>query len=175
MTSLRRLFFHLVCAIFLAGCARQADVGNPVRFTEGALTFDYPRNWKITSNEPLGEGRLIMLEAPGSALLTITAFAPGADVSLKDYGANLKENMADSTLGLLMSFKNQGVRQDDEALELKFTVSVAGVHVPHTQEVTRHVFGNVTVFCMSQVADEDRQLVQAGFDLVRKSLARVEK
>ncbi len=167
---MRRLFFYLVCAVFFTGCARQADTGNPVRFTEGALTFDYPGNWKVSTNDPLGEGRLVMLEEPGSALLTVTAFAPGMEVSLKDYGANLKENMTDSTLGLLMNIKSRGVRQENEALELKFTVSVAGVRVPHTQEVTRHVFGNVTVFCMSQVSDEDRHLVQAGFDLVRGSL-----
>ena len=53
---------------------------------------------------------------------------------------------------------------------LTFTVSMAMVSVPHTQVVTRHVFGDVTLFCMSQASDEDMHLVQAGFDLIRGSL-----
>lgn len=111
-----------------------------------------------------------MLEEPGSAIVTITAYPPGVDVSLADYGKSLKENMTGGSLGRLMRMKDQGVRQDTELLKYKFTVSMAMVSVPHTQVVTRHVFGDVTLFCMSQASDEDMHLVQAGFDLIRGSL-----
>jgi hypothetical protein len=76
----------------------------------------------------------------------------------------------DERVAGLVNMKQEREHAEGESLEFKFTVSIGSVHVPHTQVVTRHVFGDVALFCMSQVADEDRHLVQAGFDMVRSSL-----
>lgn len=171
--TMKVLSWILIClalAVGFTGCERQADSANPVHFKEGTLAFDYPANWKVTSNDPLGEGRLVILGGPGSVLVTIAAFSPGVAVSLEDYGRMIKENMTDSALGILLRMKPQEGHTERESMEFRFTVSIGSVHVPHTQVLTRHVFGDATLFCMSQVADEDRHLVQAGFDLVRDSL-----
>lgn len=171
MKAILRLFLVLILIVCCSGCARQANTESPARFSEGPLRFDYPGNWKVTTNEPLGSGRLVILEEPGSAIVTVTTYPSGQDVTLESYGKLLKEHMTTSKLGMLMKITDHGSRETPASLEFKFIISVGSIQVPHTMEVTQHVLGGHTLFCMSQVADEDRHLVQAGFDLIRGSLA----
>jgi hypothetical protein len=152
----------------VVGCTRQADVSKPQHFRDEVVSFDYPSNWKITKNEGLRSGRLIFVEAPNSAVVILTVLNPEIDVALDEYANDFKTNLG--TAAPFRLVKNSAMSANASGIDCKFSLELVGVKVPHTANITKHVFGDIKVICLTQVADEDRRRVDAGFRLIRRTL-----
>jgi hypothetical protein len=51
------------------GCGEtQADLSTPKTHKSGAVTFDYPKNWRITEDLVTPEIHYLFVETPGDAL-----------------------------------------------------------------------------------------------------------
>jgi hypothetical protein len=171
MLSLRLTFLGAVLAL-AGGCTRQADMARPRTFRDAGIVFDYPGNWKITKNETNPYGRLIFVEEPGSALAILTVYGAAFDVSLEGYAEEFRKNIG--TQVPFNMLRHSSVAAREGAIDCKYSLQFAGINVPHTANLTKHVFGDIKVICLTQVADEDRRLVDAGFGLVRKTLGVVD-
>ena len=162
---MRSLLLTVVCSqLILAGCERPADTSRPKHFQDGGISFDYPGNWKITKNETLSSGRLFFLETTGSAVFVLTVYNSGLDIALEDYAENFRKSLGEKVPFHLL--KHPDMAAADAGIDCKYSL----LDVPHTANITKHVFGEITVICVSQVADEDRNLVTTGFALVRRTL-----
>ena len=162
------LVFPFVALFLMAGCERRADVSPLMTFREGTLEFDYPKNWRVTQNQVLSMARLVQVEAPDSALAVVTVYAKEQDVNLRAYADSLMSGIKEAVP--VGKVEKNTISGDDDSLNVSYSLRLAGVEVPHTTNITLHRLADANVICMTQVADEDRRLVQPGFDAIRRSL-----
>jgi hypothetical protein len=158
----------LVAVLAVSSCERRADVAKPKTYTRESLAFEYPRNWRVTKDQALSNAGLVEIEAPGNAVALMTIFPENADVNLRRYAETILRHIEEKVpIGTVDSGT---ITQNQDAIDLKYSMTLLGVKVPHSSCITLHRFQRGKVICFTQVADEDRRLVQPGFDLIRKTL-----
>jgi len=167
--AMSRVLLLLAAIAFLGGCARQADVSKTKHFQNRGITFDYPQNWRITKDEQNESFSLIYVEGPGSVLTILSVFNADMDISLEKYTADFIESMR---LGVPLNwFKLTSTSAKPEMTDVRFSIRIGDIDTPITANLSKREMGGLQVICLTQEADEDRHLVQAGFDLIRQSLA----
>ena len=144
----------------------------PRHFRDAGVSFDYPGNWEITENKALPSGRLIFLEEPGSAIVILTIYGPAFDVVLEEYVDEFRQSIGSSVPFSLL--RHTSFEAKAAGLDCKYSIQLAGIDVPHTANFTKHVLGENKVVCLTQVADEDRHLVDVGFELIRRTLSTID-
>lgn len=164
-----------VVALFLA-LGAPVSAAEPAKGTALAregVAFEHPADWKATVQESEG-GPIILLEEPGDAIATVAIFKEGVNVSLDEYAANYIDNII-SELPRTVTVKRTGQSVRAGVMDVKFVLTFQGSDLPTTTNVSRHDIAGRTVFCVTQVADEDRKKVQPGFDLIRRTLGAAKK
>jgi hypothetical protein len=162
----------MVFAALLNGCARQADVSKTKHYADRGVSFDYPGNWRIAETKELSIARLLVLKEPGNAVMLLTVYNPGVSVSLPDYSKKFSESLQKSIpFGIFKELGATDVHEPEgERIDLKCMLKMAIVDLPYTVNVRKRVLDGFTLITVTQVPDEKRALVAAGFDLVHRTL-----
>jgi hypothetical protein len=165
----RPVILLLLIALALPACERPADLSKTHVFSEYGIAFEYAANWNVKERENSSAARIIYIEEPGDALVIISVFRGSARISPRGYADAYASSLSDAIpFGLV---KAKVVPRTEETVDVTFTLASA---VPHTANVTLHGFERVSVICLTQVADDNRKNVQAGFDLIRRTLRSTE-
>ena len=165
----RILIIWFTVGFLLSGCGRPADTSVAQHYHGRGITFEYPAPWKIGKEVAQGVSYLILVEEPGAAIVNFTLFPAEQNHSLEEYTElYLKDLEAELRPNI---FQRTGTDRSPGHIDVRFSLKFGSISLPCTVNVTRHEQGKSTVFCVTQVADEDRAGVQAAFDRMRHSLA----
>lgn len=179
MKVLRNLKYLLVLPLLailiaLSGLGKKApDDGSPKSLHSGEIAFDYPRDWWITTDIELEGFHQIIVEAVGKAMVILHSDA--VDES-DDVLADAKTFSADAATETPFGEVSKSVFEElpesggYQRVRENFGISVLGKSVPHQRIYASRVFGERRVFLVFQAAVEDLGKVEAGFELILRTL-----
>lgn len=156
-----RLALTSLIVAFCAGCAL-APMTGPRLYQGGDMTFSLPEAWKIT----LHGGGHAFIEAPGEAVVLVRRFPVGQDPGLERFARDFsRSTQAWTPIGRIRSdgFSRPTRSGADSVLRERFTITFAGVDVPHTRTYHRRTGTTGVFYLMTQVADEDAAAAEPGF------------
>ena len=173
----RRLFRILLALSFLSlfsGCGEpQADLSAPKTHRSGAITFDYPKNWKITEDSVEPEMHYLFVESPGDAIATFQSFPIDESRSLTDFAKEFTES-AKTEMPLLKVAKSTFTDVPEvsgyEWIAEEFDVSLLTESIPYRRLYGTKEIDDRQVFLIFQITKEDFAKAEPGFDLIRDSL-----
>ncbi|MEO0453356.1 MAG: hypothetical protein AAFY98_04380 [Verrucomicrobiota bacterium] len=157
-----------------AGCGEpQADLSTPKTHRSGAITFDYPKNWRVTEESAASEIHYLFVESPGDVLVILHSYpADGAD-DLTAFARDFSESAATETL-IGKIERSKFTDMPDTAgyswIVEGFEINLLGESFPHQRFYGTKEIGGRQIFLILQVATEDYSKVEAGFQLIRESL-----
>lgn len=171
MKNSRNLTLSLLCVLLLAsfGCqAESVQDQDDKTFNKKGVTFQHPANWRIGTDENFGESRLLIVNAPNNALVTIQINGSEGAESLETYAKDYSRIAAQEVRsGGKLSDEKMGKQKKDprgfELIEEAFTVEVTGHKVPHDRKFYRKEFGKHVCFFVCQSSKENLAKVEKGF------------
>jgi hypothetical protein len=170
------LALTLLASAFVVGCGResgQADVENPTVYSKDGLRFKMPGNWHVSEDDAGEAVRSVSVNEPGHALLLIHIFpvqlAPELQVWARRFAKHTRDNARTDSVSNSV-FGSVGAEGGFEMLSETFSVTHWGATTPHTREYRKRGFGKQVCLVLTQVSDEDRPRVSAGFQQVTGSL-----
>jgi hypothetical protein len=180
--TLKRLGATTVVVASMWACTQKT----PVVYEKDRLSFTYFSNWQITGDKLVADGdaRLITIEGPRDAVMTLTRFAGDNPTSLEDYAKVLDEERAEGAkkaFGGYLPLKTGQTNtertsmmiagQKQSGLMQTFVVRLLGTEVPHRAIVVMIEGGGDKWFLMAQASTEDWKSVESGFQKVLDTLA----
>ncbi len=163
----------------ILACGGAPDLDSPKTLTTQRISFDYPGNWTIESEQSRNEGLLMGLhevEGTDSAMVFVTAYDAQAPFAAHDVAEMYIDALPGQLMGMEMEVTGRGTTtatvagQSREGAEVRFTARLFDVDVPHTVQVFTLQSQQRTASVIVQVADEDRAMEQPGIDLVLQTL-----
>lgn len=163
----------------LGGCGEpHADLSKPKTHQSGAITFDYPKNWRITEESVGPEIHYLIVETPGDAIVILQSYPTGEAYDLTAFCKEFSESAATETpMGRMAKSRFADIPDAggyDWIVE-DFVVTLLGESVPHRRLYGTKDIGDRQVFLIFQVATEDYSKAEAGFQLIRDSLRSINK
>ena len=166
-----RLFVPLI-ALSAASCVDlagepAADTKN-IEYRKDGLAFSHPANWKVTEDNPEIGARYLFVESPGDALVMIFLFSDepeGLEAFAKDFAQNRAQAEANVRIDgsrFKPHTRTVGERKYEGFVET-FNVTVLDNALQHTCYYYQTDDG---VHVCAQVATEDLQQVEPGFDTI---------
>lgn len=173
------LSLFLLCACTLLACESSADTANPRSYNKDGISFQYPGNWKVESDEFDASGfRTIIVETPGDGLAMVQYFTVAPVTSTEDYAKLFAQVTKDEVpIGQITpsvykdyTYTNPISRQVITGVQERFAIEILGERVPHVRAYVgfNEQFPKSVFIC--QVASEDLELVKPGCDQVLHSL-----
>lgn len=163
----------------IVGCGEpHADLSSPKTHRSGDITFDYPNNWRITDDLVMPEVHLLFVETPGNALVILQSYPIGEADDLTAFSKDFAETAATETpIGKMVgsTFAEMPDAGGYEWIAEDFNITVLGESVPHRRLYGTKKLGDRQAFLILQVATEDYQNAEAGFQLIRNSLRSNQK
>jgi len=163
----------LALALMLVGCGEsEADVGNPQHYSKDGVEFDYPGNWEVTDDAQNAEGRYLLIESPGDALMMIHIYSGSDALGIQAFASNFAKLAEENTpIGdvTASTFSNVTHSGGYEELTEQMSITVLGETVPLTRTYRRKAIGSNVCVLVGHVVDEDRSLVVGGFEQVFSS------
>ena len=161
----------LVLALVLTGCGeRKAEVSKPTKFVHGRVSFDYPGNWEVTTDEVVDDFHVFMLETPGEAFVYLTAFeVEEGEASLRD---EAKEFSKELELDVALVKSGESTMADEEArngferIRERMTFSVLGEKIVQERLHAGKTIAGLRVYLVVHAVGEDFAKVEPGFDLI---------
>jgi len=164
----------LICLFWVIGCGEtEADISSPKTHTSGELTFNYPKNWKITQDSVMPGIQNLFVETPGDALVILQSYPRGVADDLATFAKSFSASAsAEMPLGEVTHSRFRDILKDggDERIIEDFEISVLGESIPHQRIFESQDVAERKVFLIFQVATEDLTKVEDGFDLISTSL-----
>ena len=174
--KMKRLLLLPALAFFglLAGCGEpKADLSKPKTHRSGTLTFNYPKNWRVTEESVTPEFHCLFVESPGDALVILQSYSTDGADNLTEFSKNFSESAATERPTGTMD-KSQFAELPDAAgyswIVENFEINLLGESIPLQRFYGTKDIGGKQVFLILQVATEDYSTVEAGFHLIRDSL-----
>ena len=177
-----RPFLLLAAPLFLglfAGCGEpQADLSTPKIHQSGGISFEYPKNWRITEDSVTPEIHYLFVETPGDALVILQSYPTGEADDLTAFSKEFSESatteapigkIAKSTFSNIPDAGGYGWIVED------FEINLLGESVPHRRLYGSKEIGERLVFLILQAATEDYSKAEAGFQLIRDTLRDIPK
>lgn len=161
-----------------AGCGEpQADISTPRTHRSGAITFDYPGNWKISDELVTPEIHSLFVETPGDAIVIFQSYPTEEAEDLPTFTKAFSSSAATGTpIGMIVGSTFSDITEADgyEWIVEDFNINLLGVSVPHRRLYGSKMIGERQAFLIFQVAIEDSAKAEAGFHLIRNSLRGVQ-
>lgn len=158
----------------LAGCSEpKADLSAPKTHQSGGITFDYPKNWTVTEDEPMPEFHYLFVETPGDALVIYQSYPQEDAIDLLEY---VEAFSSETSSAIPIGEMTQGAPKTlppsngFDWVQEDFSINLLGEKTPHQRIYGSKVLGDRTLFLVLQVATEDAANVMPGFDLIRSTL-----
>ena len=174
-----RILIALPILGLLAGCGElQADLSTPKTHRSGAITFEYPKNWKITEDSVSPEIHYLFVETPGDALVIFQSYPMDEADGLTDFAKAFSESAATETpVGKIVksTFADVPKAHGYKWIAEKFSINLLGESVPHRRLYGTKKIGDRQVFLILQAATEDYAKAEPGFELIRKSVRSINK
>ena len=170
MQRLQSLFIFL-SILLIAGCKeRSADLDSPKSYSSEQITFQYPGNWKVTSDNIPGN---LTLETPGDAIVIVQSHPPSPDPDITNLAKKFSEDfIAETPIGeiaveSMTELENQAGYQ--RILE-KFNITLLGQKIPHHRLYAGKGTENHSFLLIFQAPSDDFEKTLTGFELILKSL-----
>ena len=188
----------MVILLSVWGCGeRAAQVQQPLDYRKAGVSFQYPPAktpswlagiretlnvrlnfpkgiWKVTQEMHELGIHYLFVESPGDAVMIVQAYPDDGDEDMKlkafvkDFSGSAREDTPVGSFG--PSTFDDVVREGRyESITERFSISLLGQSVPHIRVYKRAVVQNKVCILIAQVATEDLEKVQPGFELVFKS------
>ncbi len=168
------LLIALPFLLLLEGCGEpKADLSTPKTHTSGAITFNYPKNWKITEDSVTPEIRYLFVETPGDALVILQSYPAGEASNIEVFSKKFSESTsAETPIGEIAKSTFTDIPDSGgfNWIAENFEISLLGHSVPHRRLYGTKEIGGRQVFLILQVATEDFSKAEPGFQLIRDSL-----
>ena len=167
----RLLILFCLLLLTLPGLTETApQVEKPQYYNKNGLTLTYPGDWKMESDDNLEGGRVLLLESPDNAIITVFILSEDDQRDLeqiaKDYGEIFKDSLPEAFTVTTTSLK----AVDDTRWRELFRIDFMGEFVPHIREYKLTRSGNSRVVFVSQVASDERDIVLPAFKMIEDSL-----
>ena len=170
------IILTLLC-IMSACSEREADIRNQTKYEKEGLTFTYPANWVVTEDIENEGGRFIFVESPGDAIVKIEIYPFDESFELKEFVELDIEGLAREIPGILAMEGGNEIKEiktsingiDFSGYKYDFNVSIVNIDVPHVSEFYSFSSPNKVAYLTNQVASEDLEKVNTGFQLVLSS------
>lgn len=156
--------------------ARNEIIGKTTRYEGNGLAFSYNNNWKITGDELRGKVRWISIESDNNAVFIIAIVPSELSIDLNNFAANIeKERPSSIALGRVSETKTSEISRSikgeiSNGIRHKFSVTLLGENVPHTQDFFLIKTEEANVITMIQAPDEDWKNSDEGFQVIFDSL-----
>ncbi|KLN61794.1 hypothetical protein WH96_05740 [Kiloniella spongiae] len=160
----------LLLAFALFSCEEQADLSNSQAYTKDGVSFTLPGNWTVVEDIVEENFRYISIESSGDAVAGISLFYNGVRIELEDYIDLIIESFNDElpvgsrNRGEVFEFTPDNTENIARAIRNQFAITLASVEVPHTSDFYEMKTDRDYVIIFTQVSDQDKHLVQQGFD-----------
>lgn len=167
----------LLFVAMLAGCETPLDVSKTEEYSNNGISFTLPAAWDVTEDEDFEGFRYLSIEGSDTAALIANSYPIEASPTLNDYVHDMVEaSVSDLTLGsrdkgTVSEITTTIGTQAFKGVQNTFTISMFGVDVPFTAKFYRRESASRVVYIMSQVATEDLDEVEKGFELVIASFS----
>ena len=169
-----RILLALSLLSLFAGCGEpKADLSAPNTHRSGAITFDYPKNWKITEDSVNPELHYLVVESPGDAIVIFQSFPIDESNSLTAFSKEFSKSAeTEMPLGKAAqsTFTDVPEVSGYKWIAEEFNINLLGESVPHRRLYGTKEIDDRQVFLIFQVAKEDFAKAEPGFDLIRNSL-----
>tara|TARA_Y100001970_G_scaffold205492_1_gene250248 strand:+ start:1731 stop:2270 length:540 start_codon:yes stop_codon:yes gene_type:complete len=172
-------YLSFIALFFQLGCETAAKIDNPKIYRSEGIYFEYPSNWTVNSNEYFDDATLVTIESTGDAIVIISVYNQGYDLSLEEFSSYFSEipdefEEDNPLLGKISTFSSStfsNIKTVDsyKILTEKYFITVLGESFPHTRTYRRKIASGRVCFVMSQVPDEDYSKVVKGFELISSS------
>ena len=166
---------HSILAIALclvSACEREADLDNLAEYSNGDMKFTMPGNWAVTEDVEEDGFRYLFIETSGDAIVVITAYPLEDSIPLRDYVDWTIESSVEEfpigsrDAGSVMEIRKPVADRVYGGFRNEFVVTLAGIEVPHTATYFGFATKRRAAYISTQVATEDLDKVDRGFDLV---------
>ena len=160
----------LLLAFFLFSCDEAADLSNSQTYMKNGVSFMLPGNWKVVDDFTEEGFRYIDIATSSDAVAGISVFSNGATISLEDYvdliidSFNEMLPVGSRNRGEILALKADNKRNVAKVIRNKFAITLASVEVPHTADFFQMKTNSDLVIIFTQTPDDDKELVQKGFD-----------
>ena len=162
----------VILLLAFSGCEKSADVVNVQEYSQAGVAFSLPGNWQVSEDVIEGTYRYIIVETPGDALFMLNQYSKADSMSLAEF-VEFRSDALSSELpfGQLSSLDRYAVEVviDGEmrrGIKNKIDIVVLGQTVPHEQTYFKLSQRRNDIFLITQVAEEDKSLVDPGFELI---------
>ncbi|SHK41771.1 hypothetical protein SAMN02745181_3770 [Rubritalea squalenifaciens DSM 18772] len=176
--QLVRFALLLPILLFCSCNSGKPDLSSPKSYHSSNFTFQYPGDWKITSDEDDGEEHIVQLE---SGLMTTVSVRVIKDeeFSCMDLANVLRQNTGDD-LGDKVTVAKSTLTPMDDAhgyswAEEKYTLDSDGLKLNFTVHYGCKTAGGDTLLVYFQTTDSSWERVSPGFDLIRDSFSAVQE
>lgn len=169
----------LVSFYLLVGCGvPKADLSTPRTYRSGDITFDYPKNWKVTDESVTSDRHCIFVDSPGDALIILQSRPADWAGDLTAFCKSFSESSAtELTIGRFEQIKITNL--PDAAgyswVVEDFEIDLLGESVPHQRFYGTKSIGGKQYYLVLQVPTGELLKVEAGFHLIRDSLRSSQK
>lgn len=164
----------------LGGCRWRAPTPAG-RYEKDGLGFEYLAGWTV-KKDTQKHARIVVVEGPHHAVLTVSVFAANVDISLETFandvaerrGENVKKRLTVAGVNLGAEGESTPLTPTERSIagtktrgvEQQTVLKVVGVPIPHTMQHFITHMGGRTIVLMDQVADEERSKVNAGIQKI---------
>ncbi|WP_085909008.1 hypothetical protein [Kiloniella majae] len=165
----------LVLAFVLFACEEAADLSNSQSYVKDGVSFKLPGNWKVVEDITEEGFRYISIESSGDAVAGVSLFHNGVRIELEDYIDLIIENfnaelpVGSRNRGEVFEFTPDYKENVAKAIRNQFAITLASVEVPHTSDFYEMRTNSDFAIIFTQVSDEDKELIQKGFDQIINS------
>ena len=170
---LTQLLSTLLITTIFTGCGEpKADVSTPQTHSSGAITLDYPKNWKITEESITSGIHSFFIETNGNALVIFQSYPAEDADDLPVFSKSFSYAATETPVGKIAGATFAGLPNEDgfEWILEDFTINLLGESIPHRRLYGTKDVGGKRLFLILQVASEDSAKIESGFQLIRKSL-----
>ena len=167
-----------------ATCALKKVVAE--KYEKDGLSFTHFSNWVIKEDKLLAEGkaRLITIEGPENAVLTLSRFSAANLISLESYArtlANQRKEALKKQLGGVVPLSEEASEtgpatmniagENRVGLSQKFNIRLLGIDVPHVANFFMVEHGGYQWILMIQAPAEKWNRVESGCQKILDTLA----
>jgi hypothetical protein len=170
---LTQLLSTLLITILFMGCGEpKADVSTPKTHSSGAITLDYPKNWKITEESITSGLHSFFIETNGNALVVFHSYPAEDADELPVFSKSFSDAATETPIGKIADATFATLPNEDgfDWILEDYTMNFLGESIPHRRLYGTKDIGGKRLFLILQVAAEASAKVESGFQLIRKSL-----
>ena len=149
-------------------------------FKKSGVSFDFPIDWNVSSDQSFSSTRLLIVSGPDNAIVTIQFTETSVADTLKDYAKEYSESAKDSLKSFKISGESMGkpTKKNTDGFRTiteKFSLSDPAksresLTVPHRRVFMKKVFGDYSCFLVAQAATSSQKKATRGFEMIARSL-----